>query len=176
VILIVVLLLVLRLSVLVSEAYAMVVGERAADDELVELCSQGAARESTLMRQACMQATVDRASPVIARALTRGAYSFAREVCTLLEMPFRTLTIAGVVGFLGFLPWLGTLRSVMGMGIRAGSEDDPSPGEHTIMILQNGDRSDGITERQLVHRRVKWLPSDGFDHDSLSEDDEIHLA
>ena len=135
-------LLLLRFMVLVAEARAMIVTERSSDDELMLLCTSGAARESAHMRAACMKATVDRASPALARALTRGAYAFASELYALFSEPFKACSLLGAVGVLSVLPWVGTLWTVLIAGNvaevsrgRGGSGE----GDHTVVILRNGE-------------------------------------
>ena len=152
-----VVLLLLRLAVLVAEAHAMVVGERTADDELIHLCRSGQARESPHMRTACMQATIDRASPAVIRAVTRGAYLFLNELYTLVSVPFRAIGVASAVALMGVLPWINAVR-----GFFSGTSHDVhremAQPEHTVVILQNGDRADALTNAS-THRRIACLPS-----------------
>lgn len=171
-------LLLLRFAVLVSEAHAMVVGERASDDELIDLCRSGAARQSSHMRSACMQATVDRASPAVVRALTRGAYAFVHEVYALVCEPFRAMSLVGVVGALSVVPWIGSLRGMLGMAeasysssTRDGGTTDP-----TVVILHNGRAPIGpaettddllLLDRALPRRR--HLPWKGAESDVASD-------
>jgi hypothetical protein len=151
-------LLILRFAVLTSEAFAMIVSERAADNTLLELCAEGRARESPLMRAACMQATVDRASPAFARAITRGAYSFANELYALLSVPFKAISLASAVGVLGVLPWLGALRTLLPANV-SDPHREAAQAEHTVVILQNGERAPALTAGSL-HKRgsVAWPP------------------
>jgi hypothetical protein len=137
-------LLLLRFMVLVMEARAMIVTERSSDDELMHLCTSGAARESAHMRAACMKATVDRASPALARALTRGAYAFASELCAIFSEPFKACSLLGAVGVLSVLPWVGTLWTVLIAGnaaelARGRGAGGAGDGEHTVVILRNGE-------------------------------------
>jgi hypothetical protein len=135
-------LLLLRFMVLVAEARAMIVTERSSDDELMHLCTSGAARESAHMRAACMKATVDRASPALARALTRGAYAFASELYALFSEPFKACSLLGAVGVLSVLPWVGTLWTVLIAGNVAEvsrGRGASGEGDHTVVILRNGE-------------------------------------
>ena len=150
-------LLLLRFFVLVAEARAMILSERSADDELVHLCALGTARESAHMRAACMQATVDRASPAMARALTRGAYAFASELYMLLSEPFKACSLLGAVGALSMLPWIGTLWQVCTIGALGGDgrEGGSHDRDHTVVILRNGEPvwSPGVPSHQLLKHR-----------------------
>lgn len=158
-------LLLLRFLVLVAEARAMIVVERSDDDELVHLCTSGAARESAHMRSACMKATVDRASPAIARALTRGAYAFASELYALFSEPFKAFSLMGAVGVLSVLPWINTLwymlvGSATMSEVRRGDRGVASDSDHTVVILRNGemawDQSVGVQTRlPLCHQKDK---------------------
>lgn len=133
-------LLLLRFMVLVAEARTMIVTERSDDDELMHLCASGAARESAHMRAACTKAAVSRASPAIARALTRGAYAFVSELCALFSEPFKACSLLGAVGVLSFLPWVGTLWTVLVAGNAAEiARPCDADGDHTVVILRNGE-------------------------------------
>jgi len=130
----------LRFMVLVAEAHAMIVTERSSDDELIHLCTSGAARESAHMRAACLKATVDRASPALARALTRGGHAFASELYVLFSEPFKACSLLGAVGVLSVLPWVSTLWTLFVAGNATGvAPIRGSDGDHTVVILRNGE-------------------------------------
>ena len=134
----------MRFLILVLEAYTMISGERGADDDLVKLCRDGAARSSVHMRRACMGAEVDRASPVIVRAFTRGAYNLGSEVASMAAYPLQSTAMTSVL-VMSVLPWVGTLRALfLGSGGRHGGTSEP---EHTVVILHNGDRPDALGPR-----------------------------
>ena len=99
----------MRFLILVLEAYTMISGERGADDDLVKLCRDGAARSSVHMRRACMGAEVDRASPVIVRfsahAAARAARRAAAElvhICAGVDTRYNERSYDGRKGEAGF--------------------------------------------------------------------------
>lgn len=166
-------LLALRLIVLMVESYTLISSERMAEDEFVELCASGTARESAHMRQACMRANVDRSSPIVIGALTRGTYAFMRELYVFLGWPFQTIGVVGIVSMLGVLPWIESIRVLLFGATRTPT---PTAPEHTIVVLNSGDRMAGLSHPQLRmssggHKSVATPPiieEDGFQEISLS--------
>jgi len=145
----------MRFIVIVSESHAVISSERSSEDGLLDLCASGAARESAHMRSACMHATSDRAAPAFVRALTRGAYTFVRELYMLLSVPFHTLSFMSVFGLISVLPSLGLIRGIFARNVDLSEGRDPYASEHTIVVL-NGERSKGLTEGSLTHRKTPW--------------------
>lgn len=144
----------------------MVMTERAADDSLLHLCDTGQAQESPHMRQACMQAVIDRASPACMRSITRGSYMFINEMGHVIAVPFNSVGLMGVVCVFGLLPWIGLVRSAFIRSAQTATQLlHEHPPEHTVVIL-NGDRSDGFGE-QSVRRRIASPPTLGDESNSL---------
>lgn len=61
----------MRFVVLFCEAFSVVRSERIADEDLIELCSRGAAADSVKFRTLCLQAKADRAAPILFKAVLR---------------------------------------------------------------------------------------------------------
>ena len=149
-----VVLVVLRIVVLVSEAYAVVVNEREAEDELVRLCEQGKAGRSAHMRQACMGVAVDRAGFAIVRALHKGIYAFVRDAYAFLSSPFRAGAWMSVMGLMGVLPWLGPLKAMCSPTPVAVAP----PPEQRVIVLHNGDRASSLTTASFRSNGIKYPP------------------
>ena len=150
----------LRFVVLVAEARAMIVTERSTDDELVHLCTSGAARESAHMRSACMRATVERASPAVARALTRGAYAFVSEMYVLFCEPFKACSFLGAVGVLSVLPWANTLWTALVGSISKTARIYSDEGDHAVVILRNGEIPCKLPSHSLPNLRLRHQCND----------------
>ena len=60
-----------RFSVLFVESYSVVSSERAADQDLLKLCSSGAAADSAKFRSLCLAARAESAAPLLFKALLR---------------------------------------------------------------------------------------------------------
>ena len=60
-----------RVFVLFCESYSQVNSERLSDNQLLELCSRGAASESTKFRQLCLQTKAERAAPLVFKAVLK---------------------------------------------------------------------------------------------------------
>ena len=89
----IVLLVLVRVCVLLCEALAEVSSERGEDIELLELCKNGYAKSSIKMRSACLQATSERASPVLLKAVTRACLTAWNEIVNSLEAPSQTTVL-----------------------------------------------------------------------------------
>lgn len=83
-----------RVTVLYLEAVSAVRAERAADFELLEACSNGIARGSAKMRDACLKAQADRAAPVAFKAVVRAVHVTWREFVDSCSTPLRVLLAA----------------------------------------------------------------------------------
>ena len=84
-----------RVIVVFSESYSVVSSERRSDESLLELCSAGKAAESARMRNACMGAKADQASPILFKVLSRTAYATINEVYQLLFAPMQSMSLSG---------------------------------------------------------------------------------
>jgi len=59
------------------------------DDKLLELCSRGAAAESTKFRQLCLQAKADRAAPLLFKAILKALRTTFSEFAESFNSPAR---------------------------------------------------------------------------------------
>lgn len=78
-----------RAFVLFCESYSQVNSERISDDQLLELCSRGAAAESTKFRQLCLQAKADRAAPLIFKAILKALRTTFADFTESFNSPTR---------------------------------------------------------------------------------------
>lgn len=78
-----------RIIVLFSESYSVVRSERLADDQLIELCSRGAAAESDKFRTLCLQARAERAAPIVFKALLRAIRTAFSDFTEQFNSPSR---------------------------------------------------------------------------------------
>ena len=97
-----------RVGVLFFEAIAVVREERGQDAELLELCQRGDARGSTKMREACLKARADRASPLVAKAIVYAVSTAFKDFSDTVGSPFKfgillLFIISSVV--LPVMPW-----------------------------------------------------------------------
>ena len=130
-----------------------------------------------------MQARVEHASPAIFRALSSAVYAFCAEVYHIAFAPLHAIGLAGLISIISALPWMSTLKNAFGWGVQGvlgqaanplasyalnmsngRSEDPTDPAEHTIYVLHNGERSDGISSNGLSQRKL-MMPPIGFDSD-----------
>lgn len=146
-----------RTMVLFLEAMASVREERNADRELLEVCASGAARGSIKMRAACLQATADRASPLVLKAVVRAVSTAWHEFKDSVATPFGFATMILFVlssVLLPIIPWIRTILSAW-----AGDDEEDfqdthrdSDLEHHVIMLA-GDNA-FLAPRGGVRRRM----------------------
>jgi len=119
-----------RVAVLFFEALAVVREGRSEDYELIELCQRGDARGSAKMREACLKARAELASPVVFKAITVAVSTAFKDFSDTVGNPFKfgvlvLFIISSVV--LPIAPWARALFGTQHM------EPVPyNPGMHFI--------------------------------------------
>lgn len=78
-----------RVAVLFFEALAVVNEGRSEDYELLQLCQQGHARGSAKMREACLRARSELASPVVFKAVTVAVSTAFKDFSDTVGNPFK---------------------------------------------------------------------------------------
>lgn len=104
-----------RVAVQFAEATSAVRAEREADESLLELCRQGMAISSDKMRNACMAARSEQASPLLFKAMMRAIATAYRDTRDALSSPFNAFVaiffvLSGL--FVPALPWARAMQSV----------------------------------------------------------------
>ena len=153
-----------RVAVLFLEATAVVQDERASDDELLQLCRNGAARGSTKMRSACLQAQSDRASPLLLKAVVRAVSTAWTEFYDAVS------TWSGLAAVLGFVlislvmpivPWARAIASCVN-GIDEHVRDEDVESNHIVVVANGGADfvPKGLLRRRLSSMQHSWRASD----------------
>ena len=101
-----------RVAVLFFEALAVVREGRSEDYELIELCQRGDARGSAKMREACLKARAELASPVVFKAITVAVSTAFKDFSDTVGNPFKfgvlvLFIVSSVV--LPIVPWCRAL-------------------------------------------------------------------
>lgn len=101
-----------RVAVLFFEALAVVREGRSEDYELIELCQRGDARGSAKMREACLKARAELASPVVFKAITVAVSTAFKDFSDTVGNPFKfgvvvLFIISSIV--LPIVPWCRAL-------------------------------------------------------------------
>jgi hypothetical protein len=149
----------LRYLVLLYETMDIVLGERAADEELIDLCGGGAARSSPRMQQACMAASAARASPAFVAALIRAASAFGEEVWRFVYVPVHSFSFVVLVAAFLFLPWLSSLRTFLWPASPTydsyvGATQPRLVSPEQLFVYHNGTRADP-TVRSETQKRME---------------------
>jgi len=120
------------------EALSVVRAERAEDYELLELCERGDARGSAKMRDACLKARADLASPVVFKAIVHAVNVAFKDFSDTVGSPFKlvvcVLFIISSVA-LPVVPWARAL-----FGVHPVEAVMPQGGHHFIAIAPPPDR------------------------------------
>ena len=136
-----------RVVTLFLESYSVVRQERAADQDLVDLCLSGAAQQSSKMRSACMQVQSDRAAPVLFKAILRACNTAWLEFSDAVSTPLKFFTV--VVFLLSALvmpmvPMIRLASNAISVRARTRRDDDDSDDDEDddmdkhVIMLQNG--------------------------------------
>lgn len=101
-----------RVAVLFLEAHAAVSAERNADLDLLSLCNDGIAQQSSKMRSACLHAQADRASPILLKAILRAVNTAWSEFADSAGSPYKLLVVSLFILSALVLPVLPAVRFV----------------------------------------------------------------
>jgi hypothetical protein len=139
-----------RVFVLFCESYSQVNSERLSDDQLLELCSRGAAAESTKFRQLCLQAKADRAAPLVLKAILKALRTTFTDFTESFNSPTRiailllfclsglALPVVRAVSSLA-TAYLGPDPLARIQGLHPHDDDDQEACE--VVVLNGGGRS-----------------------------------
>ena len=109
-----------RVCVLFFEALAVVREGRAEDYELLELCQRGDARGSAKMRDACLKARSDLASPVVFKAVVHAVSTAFKDFSDSVGSPFKLAVFALFVLSSVALPVVPWARALFGQNDEGG--------------------------------------------------------
>ena len=153
-----------RVLVLYLESISIIRSERASDVELLDLCSAGAARASSKMREACLRAQADRAAPVFFKAAMRALHTAWMEFAESCGSPFKLLVAGLFVLSVMAPPVLSWVRIVMGALLGDDREDDGYEDEysadgasHYILLDHSSANASPIGFRRRVQRIMPKL-------------------
>lgn len=113
-----------RVGVLFFESVSVVRAERAEDAELLELCQTGQARGSAKMREACLKARADMASPVLFKAVLKAVSTAFKDFTDSFGSPFKLLVLMLFVLSSVLLPVSSWLRVLFGAVSNDAEEDN----------------------------------------------------
>ncbi len=82
-----------RIACSVLEAYSQVRGERLADAELMQMCTESAGKGSADFRALCLKKRAEQASPVIFKALLRATSSAFQDFAESMSSPIKVILL-----------------------------------------------------------------------------------
>lgn len=149
-----------RFVVLFAEAWSVVRSERAADTNLLNMCSQGVADESQKFRSLCIQARAEQAAPLLFKATLRAIKTAFSDFLETFHSPSRiALLVLFCVSGLA-LPVVKAVSTVLTAhlkpealnrlhGLKLKDEDDQEA--CSVVVLDGGGRGN-------VYDRLRRLP------------------
>lgn len=174
----------IRFSVLFVESYSIVSSERAADYDLLRLCSAGAAADSSKFRSLCLSARADSAAPLLFKAILKSlktavhdffeAFNSPTKIALLLLFCISGLALPVVKAVttlatqhLGKDP----LARLHGLHL-SDDEDEPTRDQCRVVVLNGA--TNGSTWSRL-NRRLRRLPKRRDDLLTIKDEDEHAL-
>jgi len=177
-----------RVGVLFFEAVAVVREERSQDAELLELCARGDARSSPKMRDACLKARAERASPLVAKAIVYAVSTAFKDFSATVGSPFKfavvvLFVISSVV--LPIIPWARAIFGTSPNGASVGDDAFSSNPNHFIVMAPNAISSRRARLRRHMAKHIPLLRRKptieefqdpfAFEQDYKDGPEEIHL-
>lgn len=168
-----------RFSVLFVESYSVVSSERAADQDLLKLCSSGAAADSAKFRSLCLAARAESAAPLLFKALLRSlktgvhdffeAFNSPTKIALLLLFCLSGLALP-VVKALSTLATqhLGPDRLARLQGLHL--SDDEESSDCQVVVL-NGAANAGAWSR--INSRLRRIPKRREKLLTIQDEDDI---
>lgn len=173
-----------RIAVQFLEALSIVQAQRAEDAELLEICRRGEARGSAKMRQACINAHADLASPLMFKAIVEAVGMAFAEFCESVGSPMKLgILVLFLISSVAMpvLPWARWLWPA-----DANLHPAPLQGIHYMAYapgLQDVAHRRSVRARfRGAVKRIRSLPrwrngkGDGHDDDDLEECPELEVT
>lgn len=160
-----------RVFVMFSESLALVYDERQQDQELIELCRNGQARGSLKMREACLRARADQASPVVFKAFTHAVQTAFKDFSDTVGSPFKVLVLVLFLASGVFMPLLPWARLLLSQPITEHNHTS-SEGMTFISLVpsENEVRGRSVRNRlRIASKRLRLLPRLQEDNDESRE-------
>lgn len=160
-----------RVFVMFSESLALVYDERQQDQELIELCQNGQARGSPKMREACLRARADQASPVVFKAFTHAVQTAFKDFSDTVGSPFKVLVLVLFLASGVFMPLLPWARLLLSQPV-AEYNHNSTEGMTFISLVpsENEVRRPSVRNRlRNATKRLRLLPRVREDTDGSSE-------
>lgn len=150
-----------RFVVLFAESWSIVRSERAADANLLNMCSQGVADESQKFRSLCIQARAEQAAPLLLKATLRAIKTAFSDFLETFHSPSRVaLLVLFCVSGLA-LPVVKAASTVLASHLRPDvldglhglkfKDDDDDQEACSVVVLEGGGRGN-------VYERLRRLP------------------
>lgn len=148
-----------RVGVLFFEALAIVREERSQDYELLELCARGDARSSPKMRDACLKARAERASPLVAKAIVYAVSTAFKDFSNTVGSPFKfsvvcLFLVSSVM--LPIIPWAKAIFGTKQAFIQCDNGFDAHP-NHILVMAPSSMSSNKLKWKKRIGRHIPQL-------------------
>ena len=146
-----------RVAVLFFEALAVVREGRSEDYELIELCQRGDARGSAKMREACLKARADLASPLVFKAIVQAVSVAFKDFSDTVGSPFKFGVVVLFVVSSVMLPIMPWVKAIFGQST---VDFQPMNGVHYISYAPPPDQRSRLRRgASKVMKRLKLARS-----------------
>ena len=139
-----------RVVVLFFEALTIVGAARTEDEALLQLCTSGQASGSGKMREACLKAHAERASPIVFKAVVQAVSTAFKDFSDAAGSPFKVALLVFFVISSVTMPIIPWARCLLGASSYVDGSA-PSNGVHYIDFAPPTGRCEGL---QLVRRKA----------------------
>lgn len=154
-----------RVVVLFFEALSVVSAARAEDEALLELCSSGQASGSGKMREACLKAHAERASPIFFKAVVQAVGTAFKDFSDTVGSPFKVAVLFFFIVSSVMLPVIPWARLLFGQPAHD-VHGMPSNGVHYIGFAPPADRRSSVRRKfGKAMRAIKMRRHGGNDSD-----------
>jgi len=160
-----------RVGVLFLEALAVVRDGRAEDYELIEVCQRGDARGSAKMREACLKARAELASPVIFKAIVQAVSVAFKDFSDTVGSPFKFGVMLLFVVSSVMMPVMPWVRAIFGTQV---ADIQPMNGIHYISYAPPSDNRGRL--RRVGSKVMKKLKLRGNPSIEAPDDDDERFS
>jgi hypothetical protein len=158
-----------RIGVLFFEALAVVRDGRAEDYELIEVCQRGDARGSAKMREACLKARAELASPVVFKAIVQAVSVAFKDFSDTVGSPFKFGVMLLFVVSSVMMPIMPWVRALFGTPV---ADIQPMNGIHYISYAPPPDNRGRLRRvGSKVMRKLKLRGNPTIEEPDYDDDD-----
>lgn len=161
-----------RVMVLFFEALSIVSAARSEDEALLDLCTSGKASGSAKMREACLKAHSERASPIVFKAIVQAVSTAFKDFSDTVGSPLKVAVLIFFIISSVTMPIIPWARLLMGQQMQDAAHGVPTNGVHFIGFAPPHDQRGFVRRKFGKAVRALKMRRRGRNGASDSEDDD----